>query len=66
VSKEEKALKSFTKSLDKISLDEAILAFITYAKKEELEYLVEPFTLALRAHEQYSTPAAKKGYIGDE
>jgi ParB/RepB/Spo0J family partition protein len=65
-SKEEKALKSFTKSLDKIGLDEAITAFITYAKQEELEYLIEPFTFALKAHKHHTQPAAKKGYIGDE
>jgi ParB-like chromosome segregation protein Spo0J len=48
--KEEKTLKAFTKSLDKIGIGEAIQAFLDYAKKEELEYLIEGFTLALHEH----------------
>jgi ParB/RepB/Spo0J family partition protein len=77
--KEEKTLKAFTKSLDKIGIGEAIQAFLDYAKKEELEYLIEGFTLALHehtthnvladigiAHLLYPKTAVKRGYIGDD
>jgi ParB/RepB/Spo0J family partition protein len=69
VSPEEKLQKTFTKTLDKMGLNEAVLAFIAYATKEELEFLVAPLTLALaqlKAHGFLSNADATPRLMWDE